>query len=71
MSSKDRFYEAISKLKFKLVKNKKVGNVKPKPIKRFKIGRNELCVCGSGKKFKYCHIDKIKYDENGNMYTTK
>jgi hypothetical protein len=23
-----------------------------------KIGRNELCPCGSGKKFKYCHLGK-------------
>ncbi|MDP4095641.1 SEC-C domain-containing protein [Paenibacillus sp. P96] len=22
------------------------------------IGRNQLCPCGSGKKYKYCHIDK-------------
>jgi SEC-C motif len=23
-----------------------------------KIGRNDLCFCGSGKKYKYCHIDR-------------
>ncbi|MBW1828638.1 MAG: SEC-C domain-containing protein, partial [Deltaproteobacteria bacterium] len=23
-----------------------------------KIGRNELCPCGSGKKFKNCHLGK-------------
>jgi preprotein translocase subunit SecA len=30
---------------------------KPEPIKRLepKIGRNDLCPCGSGKKYKQCH----------------
>jgi len=23
-----------------------------------KVGRNEPCPCGSGKKFKYCHLGK-------------
>ena len=27
-----------------------------------KIGRNDLCPCGSGKKFKYCHLGKGIYD---------
>jgi hypothetical protein len=25
-----------------------------------KIGRNDLCWCGSGKKYKKCHIDRNK-----------
>lgn len=28
-----------------------------------KIGRNEICPCGSGKKYKHCCIHKIKEDE--------
>ena len=28
-----------------------------------KIGRNELCWCGSGKKFKKCHLDRDKQDK--------
>ena len=30
-----------------------------------KIGRNEACYCGSGKKYKHCHydIDRKKQDE--------
>lgn len=28
-------------------------------ITRTKIGRNELCPCNSGKKFKKCCIDKV------------
>ena len=27
------------------------------------IGRNELCYCGSGLKYKYCHGDVIKQEE--------
>jgi len=29
-------------------------------VRRFKIGRNEICPCGSGKKFKHCCIDKLQ-----------
>ena len=31
---------------------------KPQPLKRKynKLGRNELCYCGSGKKWKHCHM---------------
>lgn len=28
------------------------------PVRRVKIGRNAPCPCGSGKKFKKCHIDQ-------------
>jgi len=28
--------------------------------KRVKIGRNDLCPCGSGNKFKKCCIDKVE-----------
>ena len=32
-------------------------------VKRFKkISRNELCPCGSGKKFKHCECYKIVQD---------
>jgi uncharacterized protein YecA (UPF0149 family) len=27
-------------------------------IARMKVGRNESCPCGSGKKFKKCHLQK-------------
>lgn len=26
--------------------------------RRMKVGRNDLCPCGSGKKFKKCHLGK-------------
>ena len=32
----------------------------PTPVKRKKIGRNEPCPCGSGKKYKKCCIDSEK-----------
>jgi uncharacterized protein YecA (UPF0149 family) len=28
--------------------------------RRIKIGRNDPCPCGSGKKFKFCCIDQIR-----------
>lgn len=31
------------------------------PLKATKIGRNELCPCGSGKKVKQCHGSKTIY----------
>ena len=34
-------------------KNTNVSNAKTKEVK--KVGRNEQCPCGSGKKFKHCH----------------
>jgi len=30
-------------------------------IREYKIGRNDLCPCGSGKKFKHCCINNEKY----------
>jgi uncharacterized protein YecA (UPF0149 family) len=35
------------------------GNGKPLTAK--KMGRNELCSCGSGKKVKHCHGHKTVY----------
>lgn len=32
-------------------------------MKSHKVGRNELCPCGSGKKFKKCCLDSAKLDE--------
>ncbi len=39
------------------------GTLKRKPVKKkVKVGRNDPCPCGSGKKFKHCCIDKGIYD---------
>lgn len=37
------------------------GKSKPEPIRataKEKLGRNDLCWCGSGKKYKHCHYDE-------------
>ena len=33
-------------------------NNKSSESKKEELGRNELCWCGSGKKYKRCHLDK-------------
>ena len=35
--------------------NKDLGNIKKRRIISKKVGRNEPCPCGSGKKYKHCH----------------
>ena len=46
-------------LKVILESNKEKGNENndssKQPQKNKKMGRNEQCFCGSGKKFKHCH----------------
>jgi preprotein translocase subunit SecA len=37
------------------MKKKKKKREKKKEKKEKKVGRNEKCPCGSGKKFKHCH----------------
>ena len=37
-----------------------IANPKVKEIRQKKIGRNEECPCGSGKKFKKCCIEKAR-----------
>jgi preprotein translocase subunit SecA len=39
------------------------GDSRPEPVRALtKLGRNDLCWCGSGKKYKYCHY---KTDRGG------
>ena len=40
--------------KKQLLNFKQVKNVLPEQLIKMKIGRNEKCPCGSGKKFKKC-----------------
>jgi preprotein translocase subunit SecA len=37
----------------------KSKNQNPKPVSKKKIGRNDPCWCGSGKKFKRCHYPQL------------
>jgi uncharacterized protein YecA (UPF0149 family) len=34
-------------------------NLTPRAIKAMKVGRNDPCPCGSGKKFKKCHLSFV------------
>ncbi len=43
-------------------------NTKPQPIKRnIKLGRNDLCWCGSGKKYKNCHMEEDLSKQRASM----
>ena len=44
--------------KKQLLNFKQVKNVLPEQLVKMKIGRNEKCPCGSGKKFKKCCLTK-------------
>lgn len=48
-----------------LAKLRALYNRKPKQLvrKHAKVGRNELCPCGSGKKYKHCCQASGKFDE--------
>ena len=37
---------------------------------RFRIGRNSLCYCGSGLKFKHCHFGEYTKNISGNTPET-
>ena len=40
----------------------------PKPSKEMALGRNDLCWCGSGKKYKKCHLPKDEADQREAKY---
>ena len=44
----------------------------PKPAQpRGELGRNDLCWCGSGKKYKKCHLDKDEKDRFEEAYAAR
>ena len=49
--------EITMKMDYRLAELERKGHIL---VRRIKIGRNEPCPCGSGKKFKKCCIDKSK-----------
>ena len=59
-----KFYQAATELQLeeKMVEDlramQSTGHTLTRTVK--KIGRNDPCPCGSGKKFKRCHIDEVK-----------
>jgi len=42
-------------------------NPPKKAEKKTELGRNELCWCGSGKKYKRCHLDKDAHKKRMQM----
>ena len=40
----------------------------PKPSKELALGRNDLCWCGSGKKYKKCHLPKDEANQREANY---
>ena len=38
-------------------------NNKNADVKKAETGRNDLCWCGSGKKYKRCHLDKDAHQQ--------
>ena len=61
-SEKELLEEGIIKKNVDELKNMESKFIKveigltPEQIKNRKIGRNDICPCGSGKKFKNCHL---------------
>ncbi len=41
------------------IKTKKIGSIYLSDSENFKLSRNELCPCGSGKRYKHCHGNLI------------
>jgi uncharacterized protein YecA (UPF0149 family) len=57
------FFTAETDEKVKNKMNKRLSELESKGhelVKRIKIGRNDLCPCGSGLKFKKCCINKVE-----------
>lgn len=51
-----------------------LGNLfssKPAKPKEAELGRNDLCWCGSGKKYKKCHLDKDEKDRFEEAYAAR
>ena len=59
------FFQAPSDMELKAKMDARLGELQSKGhtlVRRVpKIGRNQKCPCGSGKKFKKCCIDKVNF----------
>lgn len=56
-----RFLQAM-RIRYQQTASSRLSNPQPSSSKKRKIGRNEPCPCGSGKKFKQCCINRGIYD---------
>lgn len=54
------YTETDSKIEFPVVGSSSRKRDPKPPRHKTKIGRNEQCPCGSGKKFKRCHLAEVK-----------
>lgn len=54
----DKIYFEKKGIPYEYKNNYEIKMVKSQPIKKNKIGRNDKCPCGSGKKYKYCCLGK-------------
>jgi len=55
------------------IKPSSIARKKAQPLSRRgkKVGRNDKCPCGSGKKYKHCCLPKIKENELPPKITVK
>ncbi len=55
------YFAADSKKDIKALMDERLNQLpKERLVRRVKIGRNDLCPCNSGRKFKRCCISKVR-----------
>jgi len=56
----DKMKRLVQRKKEDQLERERLASIPPKPFRREepRIGRNESCPCGSGKKFKKCHMGR-------------
>lgn len=60
MFEREQKPKKITKKDIEKMKKELQGSIAPSPAKKVKIGRNDPCPCGSGKKYKFCCMNKPK-----------
>ena len=63
VEAQERQREARERRKMEYGRGEKRKKVVTQKRKVEKVGRNDLCPCGSGKKFKKCHWDQTGYEQ--------
>jgi hypothetical protein len=53
------------------IRNLLSGKPSPKAQERVALGRNDLCWCGSGKKYKKCHLGKDEAKQREDTYAAR
>ena len=70
LTEKEKYEKALEKEKERLLDEKKKAE-EQKRERTVKIGRNDPCVCGSGKKFKKCCIEKLSNRQPASLMKKK